>query len=404
MMLRVLYVLYFLTLVLLPWAWFPPFPWLHVHAQWRDAVFAVTAGVWVVERWRAGQWPRLRPTHVAMACYLGAAAVSTAVASPDKRLAVMKLIGMTELCVFAVVTGDLASRPQGPRIIARAIVTTSLLTAAAAIAGIVLFYAGMPTRLIGAYGDLEYSSWYARVQAGTYQPNLLASFCIFASAVVAMRDARLPSGLRRITQALLLLTALMTLSRGILAFVLAAAIRAAHTKTRRLLTGVYAMVCVMIIAALTVWNLSFNPARPFEARLISGAASSRWSTLTSSLNTLAAHPLVGSGVGTSPGLYRGAPFDAHLTPLNIAATMGVPALIAFSLIFIFLWRDRSRSRNGPDLAVWSGLAGLGLDALAQDIEDFHHLWALIGLASADTGSPDRHSSKEPITPIDLPSS
>ncbi|MGH9938924.1 MAG: hypothetical protein ACREAM_22005, partial [Blastocatellia bacterium] len=41
-----------------------------------------------------------------------------------------------------------------------------------------------------------------------------------------------------------------------------------------------------------------------------------------------------------------------------------------------------------DLAIWGGLAGLGLDALAQDVEDFHHLWVMIGLASARSGVAD----------------
>ena len=30
---RAVLVLYLTSLALLPWAWFPPFPWLHEHAQ-----------------------------------------------------------------------------------------------------------------------------------------------------------------------------------------------------------------------------------------------------------------------------------------------------------------------------------------------------------------------------------
>jgi hypothetical protein len=82
-------------------------------------------------------------------------------------------------------------------------------------------------------------------------------------------------------------------------------------------------------------------------------------------------------LGTSPGQHRGAPFDSHLTPLNIAATLGLPALVAFSSLIALLWRRRSRP---TDLAIWGGLAGLALDGLAQDIEDFRHLWVMIGLA------------------------
>src|SRR5438046_164807 len=55
--------LYLLTLILLPWSWFPPFPWLHEHAQWSDAVFAVTTAFWLIERWQHRPWPRLRSFH-----------------------------------------------------------------------------------------------------------------------------------------------------------------------------------------------------------------------------------------------------------------------------------------------------------------------------------------------------
>jgi len=44
-----------------------------------------------------------------------------------------------------------------------------------------------------------------------------------------------------------------------------------------------------------------------------------------------------------------------------------------------LWRRRWRP---TDLAIWSGLAGLLLDGLAQDVESFRHLWVMIGLADA----------------------
>ena len=78
------------------------------------------------------------------------------------------------------------------------------------------------------------------------------------------------------------------------------------------------------------------------------------------------------------------PCDAHFTPLNVAATLGLPALAALVAVPILLWRRRSRP---TDLAVWGGLAGLALDALAQDVEDFRHLWVLFGMAAAGRREP-----------------
>ena len=375
---RVVFALYLTSLALLPWAWFPPFPWLHEHAQWSDAVFALAAALWSIERWRNKDWPRLGPMYAAMAFYLGAATLSLIFSSPDKQAGMMKLLGLVELCALAVITSDLASR-NGFRTIVRVVAATSLAVAIAAIAGLILFYADVDTKLIGIYGELVPSRWYARAQAGFYNPNLLASYCIFAAAVVARGNDDLPPALRRIVEASLWVAVGLTFSRAIIGFVLAAAIRLARTRSQRILVGIFAAACASVIISLTLWKPALDPLNPFSIRFDTSAPTSRGQAILTSLDTLAANPLFGSGVGAHPGLYRGAPFDAHFTPLNIAATMGLPALVAFASLPAILWRRRPRP---TDIAIWSGFAGLALDALAADIEDFRHLWVLIGLAGA----------------------
>jgi hypothetical protein len=359
-------------------------------------VFAATALVWALERWQLRRPHRLSAAHVALALYFFFACLSLLAASPNPRAGLPKLLGVAELCVLAFITSDLASRPRGFPRIARTIAITSLLTAAAGIIGLLFFYAGAGSRLIGIYGELEPSRWYARIQAGTYNPNLLASFCIFASAIVAHRDGELPVWLRRVTLAALSITVCLTFSRGILGFALAAAIRSANTQFRRRVAAACAVVCVGIVISLTVWNPSINPAHPLDASFQS-IDSSRHQAATSSLAMLLRHPLFGSGLGTSPGQYRGAPFDSHLTPLNIAATLGLPALISFVFLITLFWRRRLRP---TDLFIWGGLAGLALDGLAQDIEDFRHLWVMIGLAGASlgTGNVATHAADAPAQP------
>ncbi len=372
--------LFLCTLFLLPWAWFPPFPWLHVHAQWGDAVFAVTAVSWAIEKWKSGDWPRFRPVHTALGFYLALAAASLLLASPERQAGSLKLLGMAELCMLLVITSDLASRPGMLQAIARVVAVTTLLTVIAAFAGLILFYSGAETNLIGPYGDLVESRRYARVQAGLYHPNLLGSYCIFAFSVVSRQKDALPRWLRRAVLIGLCGTVVLTFSRAMIGFGLAAVIGTARGRAKRRMAALYAVVSLSIIAALTIWNLSLDPTRPLGLHIKTAEPASRWETLTSSLRTLADRPLLGSGLGTSPGVYRGSPFDAHLTPLNIAATLGLPALLAFVSVAILLWCNR---RRPADLALWGGLAGLALDSLAADIEEFRHVWLMLGLADAD---------------------
>jgi hypothetical protein len=372
--------LYLAGLALLPWSWFPPFPWLHEHAQWSDAFMAAAAAAWLVERWRSGRWASPRPAHLAMAIYLAWAAASLLLATPPplRWTGAAKLLGMAELCAIAVITSDLASRPAAARAIAWVMSISALAMAAAAVLGLALFYGGIPTRLLGHYGNLTPSPWYARVQAGFQNPNMLASYCIFAAGVVARRDARLPARLRQAAQAALWLAVALTLSRAILGFMVAAAIRSATTPRRRLAAGFFAAASALLIVSLTLWNVSLNPTRPGSLH-IEPAPSPRLQMLSAALHAMVVHPLLGSGLATSPGAYQGRPFRAHFTPADIAATLGLPALAAFAAILALLWRDRPRP---TDLAVWSGIAGLGLDAIASDVQDFRHVWLLFGLADA----------------------
>jgi hypothetical protein len=372
---RLSQVLYLASLALLPWSWFPPFPWLHEHAQWSDVVFALAAGAWLLDRARAGSWPRLRAHHAAMAGYCVWAAISHLAAGFEPRAGSFKLLGMAELAVLAIITEDFASRPGGLPAIAKTIAWTSLATGVAALAGVLLHQAGIATPLVSHPGDLEPGS-YARARAGFPLPNLLASFAIAGVAIVGHPGGRLPAGLRRAAQAALAGAAVLSMSRGVLGLVLAVLVRRATTSGGRAASWIWALASAATLAALTIWNIALDPTRPWDARLRQ-EPSSRQEALASSAHTLAAHPFTGTGPGTSPGSYAGTPFDAHVAPLNVAATLGLPALAALVSVPLLLWRRRSQP---TDLAVWGGLAGMALDALAQDVEDFRHLWILFGLA------------------------
>jgi hypothetical protein len=365
------------TLALLPWGGLLRAPALHEHAQWSDLVAGATALAWLASLLTARRRPRLRLVHAALACYLGWAVLSLLLATPRPASGPAKLVGMGMLVALFVLTSELLERPGMAAAVGRTVAATSALTALAAAAGALLALRGVATPLIGGCGDLL-PSIIPRAQAGFIHPNLLASYCIFASGVVAREDAGLPRGLVRVLQAALALTCLLTTSRAILGFALAAAIRGATTPARRRLAAGLAVAFVTVMAALSAHNLLLDPARPWAARL-DASPSARALAAATSLETLARHPLFGIGPGSSPGFRGYEPFDAHLTPLNVAATLGLPALAALALAVIALWRAR---RRPTDAVTWGMLAGLGLDGLGQDVEDFRHVWLALGLADA----------------------
>jgi hypothetical protein len=374
---RLARLLYLATLALLPWGALLPFPWLHENARWTDVVFAAAAAAWGASLLAARRLPRPRAVHVGLALYLGWAALSLVAASPRPAAGPAKLLGVAMLLALFVVTSDLMGRPGMKASVGRTLAVTSLLTAVAAVVGVALSPFGRITPLVGTCGDLLPGPL-SRAQAGFPHPNMLASFCVFAAGALAREDAGLSRGVRRVVLAALALTVVLTTSRAILAFALAAAVRHATTPRRRQVAAALAAVLVAAMLALTAVNVTLYPLRPWDVRVLPGP-SPRLAAATSSLETLAAHPLFGTGPGTSPGRVAGRAFDAHLTPLNVAATLGLPALAFLAFAVWALWRGRSRPTC---LATWGMLAGLSLDGLGQDVEDFRHVWVALGFADA----------------------
>jgi hypothetical protein len=290
-----------------------------------------------------------------------------------------------ELAVLTVLTADFAADAERLRAIVDVVLAGAVLTIALAAGGLLLFYAGVDTSLIGPYGEqFVPSDSYARIEAGFGSPPLLGSYCIFAAAVLAIEPGA-AGRLRLGTRVGLGFVAFATLSRAALGFVVAAAIRVAAARRSpraRVAAGVVVAVAVAAVAALTLGRLELDPTRPDTVGYEFPDPGNRREGISSSFDTLVDNPLVGVGPGALPGVGTyGQPFRAHLTPLNVAATAGIPALIALLLFVLGLWRTR---RRPTDIAIWSGLAGLAVDALAQDVEHFRHVWILLGLAAAST--------------------
>lgn len=378
---------YLLALALLPIRWLSPVRSLYEHADWSDVLIGASAGLWLIERTRQRRLAAAaRSWQLPLAAFLAFSCASAAVAVPGRGGSPRTLLLMTELAVLAVITADFVSEPNRRRTVARVIAASAMGTIALGAVGLLLFYAGVHTGLLGAYGE-QYvpSHLYARVQAGFESPPLLASYCIFASGVVAGRDAALGRRLRVLTQICLGLLCALTFSRGLIGFLLAVALRRSAAMTGRkrvLIAGGAALLSLAIVGALTAGRLHVNPFKPSTISYVVPDPGNRREAFVTSLTTLEHHPLLGIGPGALPGENRGIPFRAHFTPLNVAATLGVPALIALIATLCLVWRGR---RRPTDVALWSAAAGIALDGLAQDIDHFRHVWVLLGLLGGERG-------------------
>jgi hypothetical protein len=381
---RPAFVLYLIALATLGFKWLSPLFSFQETAGWTDVFTALAAVSWLAERAAARSFPRLRLFHLALALWLAAGLLSLAFADA-KGTGARNVLLLCELAVLAILTSEYASEPNGLRAIVVVISGLSLVTAALAALGLALFYAGEDTSLIGAYGEqFIRSDSYARVAAGFSTPPLLASFCIFASAVVAREDSPLSPRLTAAVQIALSAVVLLTFSRGAIAFFMAMGMREAYRRLdmRRagLVAAALAIAAIAVLGALTAGRLHLDPTRPSTITYEVPDPGNRRQALDTGLDTLADHPLTGKGPGTYVSLNRGAPFRAHFTPLNVAATMGLPALTALVFLVVVLWRERRRPTS---IATWTGLLGLAVDGFAQDIEHFRHVWVMIGLADAE---------------------
>ena len=379
------FAMYLLALLTLPLRWLSPIASLYEHAEWSDIFVAIAVLLWLLEAWRRHALRTLiRPWHLPLLLFLLFGVASATASSQSRSTSWGTVLLMCELVALAAITADFAGDRMRRRLIARTIVVSALVTVALAVLGLALFYAGVHSGLIGPYGE-QYvpSHLYARVQAGFESPPLLASYCIFASGIVASEDAALPVRLRLAGQGALFFVCAITFSRGLIGFVLAAVIRGSarlRGRARWIVPVAATALGLAIIGVLTAGRLHLNPSKPSTFSYSAPDPGNRREAFVSSLHTVGHHPLLGIGPGALPGLNLGEPFRAHFTPLNVAATLGVPALLALLAALFAIWRRRVRP---TDVALWSAAAGIALDGLAQDIDHFRHVWVLLGLLARD---------------------
>jgi hypothetical protein len=293
----------------------------------------------------------LRPSlQVASLAYLAWAGVVTLVHGFS-----WKLLGVGELVCVASLAAAL-NEEQRTRVMRAWI----LGAAALAVVGLVvssLSGVGIQTPWTSSGGELV--GWRFRPQGLALSTNLLASLCLVPFLVVLAE--RRWALVALFAAVLFLSVSRTTLAAGVGVLLLY------RPRGWRLAVAALALVMVAsVVLDVHVWTW-----RPDTLGI-------RARILVSTLRTIAEHPVF--GVWTQTVAMAARPggevtsWDAHNTILNVAATLGLPALVAYSAI----WWKALRVEGVLRVALWATL----FDALTLDVEDFRHVWLLLGLASA----------------------
>lgn len=349
----------------LPFAAWPAFPWLHTHAQWGDLVVLTFFAVWLAsEAWRTSRssWPVAGAVLIYLVAQVASLIGGSGSGDPH-RIAAAALLGGYLLMARVGLGPD----TPGGRALGRVVAATSVFLALLALGGEMMFLAGRSTLLVGGFGDLVPGA-YARIQATFPSPNLLASYTIFASGVVDSGHTRLDRRARAIVQGCLAVTVLLTFSRGALVFAAAWLFRHAPRTRKVVVPGILAA-----LAILTLTNVRVGVSPPSFA--VSSDESLRLQALRTAWGAFTRHPIFGTGPGTSPGIVETYPYDAHCTPLQVAATLGVTGFLAFLAVMAASFRRL----RGVDGAMIVTIGALFVDGLAQDVDDFRHVWVALGL-------------------------
>jgi O-antigen ligase len=209
---------------------------------------------------------------------------------------------------------------------------------------------------------------------------MLAELALVPLVLLIVDGERLLRRARWPLVALLAITLLLTLTRTLLAVPVALLLPGLIGVEPRKIPRALA---IALLVALAIVSMRVD----VHGR---GEPGIRWRIAGSALAHAAAHPLLGVGPARAAA-QAGWPsatdpvfdWDAHSTVLDVAATTGVPALLCLVALLALVLRSGWRApREATQVALLCGLLATLFDAITVDVEDFRHLWLLLGLTSA----------------------
>ncbi len=313
--------------------------------------------------------PRRRVDPVALLAvggYVGWAALSAA----GHRCGYARVVGVADLAGLLWMAAAYARR----ELILRALVAGAALACLVGLLGSVLMLLGHLTPLSSLRGGDLGLPW--RPKGLCVTTNALAALALVPTLLV-FRDCTLTGRWRRPLQVLFAVTFACSLSRSLLALALGLLL---SSQVKRTWKGI-GVATLLLFAFLSVRLDLYRDARGL---VVATTPSLRVRMNTAAWHSLVQHPWLGTGPGSLTAPVHAprptddlTPMSAHLTWLDVAATLGLPALLAFGLIWV---RALSASpRDEIDRLLLIGLYAILFDSLTVDVENFRHLWLLLGL-------------------------
>jgi len=379
-----------------------------------DPLFAAAIGVRAFA-WMGGRAPlRINGSHGWLLVYLFAMGLACFAAwpapdsgalmrnhypiqQPDPWTSVGKWIGIAYLAAIAVVVADFARDAWYTRELALAWIVAAAVTSVMSVIAISAFYT-VPTDtwlqpLLSHYGSLPPGN-YPRIKSLFANANMLCNFLVVAVALllVARQSSWLSLGHFRALLALMLVSAIATISPGLGGLVLVLATwRWFVMRARAPRRAMALLVAGCVIALLIFAGMWLNLADPFASESV------RVQIWQQAIQTLLDHPLRGVGLAkpvvgvafTDPSGGEQWLTDAHNVWLNVGGQAGLLGMAALAGLSVWLlWNARR------EVAVTGGCAtsafGLALafvaaflyGGLTGSFEDARHVWVLIGLLAA----------------------
>jgi hypothetical protein len=311
--------------------------------------------------------------------------------SPSFGMGLAKWVGVVYLGLLAALVCDLASRPEVAVKMAMAWVATACAASVLSIVAVVTFYvdrdASWLQPLLNHFGSLPPGD-YPRVRVGFNYASMFANFLLVAVCLLLGLGWQGRSAQRACIASLLVIGVGMvpTLTPGLGGLPLAVGVagwwwwrRHAPMRARiALVAGLLPALFMLLVASRSLLSPLDTP-------------SQRWLLWSDALATIWTNPWRGIGLGQDvvgvsyldPSGGQQWLTDAHNIVLNVTGQAGMPALLAFVGLCVWLcWRGLRPARAGNGVAAGALLA-LGVavfyDGLTGSFEDARHVWVLVGL-------------------------